>query len=177
MIPSPPNPAALRFATDEQILRDCRWEAFRASGPGGQKRNKTSSAIRLVHIPTTLAGLANESRSQAANRLSALHRLRHRMTLALRDPALPDPFAIPDWFAALCPKDRLSVSKKSAHYLPAMGLILDLLERETWSVSSTARLLNLSTGNLVRFLQADEKLMAHVNEQRLIARLKPLGSD
>src|SRR3977135_1850758 len=76
--------AVIRGWSDDRILSDCRWEAFRASGPGGQKRNKTSSAIRLVHEPTGISAIANESRSQQENRKSALRRLRHRMVLLLR---------------------------------------------------------------------------------------------
>src|SRR5438477_3706154 len=90
--------AAMRHWPDERILSDCRWEAFRASGPGGQKRNKTSSAIRLVHVPTGVAAIANESRSQAGNRASAMQRLRHRMTLKLRDEVDAAAFVAPPWF-------------------------------------------------------------------------------
>ena len=169
------NPSSLRFATNEQILHDCRWEAFRASGPGGQKRNKTSSAIRLVHIPTSIAGIANESRSQADNRKSALRRLRHRIALELRDPIDADHFLPPKWFTELCPGGRLEVSRKSELYLPAMGLLLDVMAATGSSVSIAAKLLRLSTGNLVRFLQGDEKMMARVNEIRREKKLKPLG--
>jgi hypothetical protein len=172
-----PDPAGLRFLSDERILRECRWEAFRASGPGGQKRNKTSSAIRLVHEPTGISAIANESRSQSDNRKSALRRLRHRMTLTLRDAIDAGKFEVPQWFTAHCPGGRLTVSRKSEMYLPAMGLALDVLAARGWSVSEAARMLGLSTGNLVRFLQGDEKLMAHVNEMRGALGLKPLGTD
>lgn len=171
------DPVTQRFLTDEQILRECRWEAFRASGPGGQKRNKTSSAIRVVHEPTGAAGIANESRSQAENRKSALRRLRHRMTLELRDAIDLDDFKPPGWFMSICPGGRLGVSRKSELYLPVMGLALDVLAAWGWSVSDAARMLGLSTGNLVGFLKDDEKLMAHVNAMRGVAGLKPLGSD
>ena len=45
---------------------------IRASGPGGQKRNKTSSAVRITHEPSGISAIANESRSQAENRRRAL---------------------------------------------------------------------------------------------------------
>ena len=168
---------SLRFATDERILQDCRWEAFRASGPGGQKRNKTSSAIRLTHAPTGIAAIANESRSQAANRAAALRRLRHRMMIELREPIDPAGFAPAPWFAKLCPHGRLSVPGRSPLYLPAGGLVLDMLAVCDWSVSVTAEHLGLSTGNLVRFLQQDEKILAPVNNMRARVNLNALGSD
>lgn len=61
-------------------------------------------------------------------------------------------------------------------YLPVIGLILDVLTAIGFSVSEAAKLLELSTSNLVKFLQGDEKLMARVNEMRLIAGFKPLGA-
>ena len=166
----------LRACPDDKILHDCRWEAFRASGPGGQKRNKTSSAIRLTHTPTNVSAIANESRSQAENRRSALRRLRHRMTLELRAAISVEGFSLPSWFQLLCPGGRLEVSQRHELYLPAMGLMLDVLAACGWSVSEAAKTLGLSTSNLVKFLQNDEKLMARVNEMRMIAGLKPLGT-
>lgn len=166
----------LRACPDDKILHDCRWEAFRASGPGGQKRNKTSSAIRLTHTPTNVSAIANESRSQAENRRSALRRLRHRMTLELREAISVQGFSLPSWFQSLCPGGRLEVSRRHELYLPAMGLTLDVLAACGWSVSEAAKILGLSTSNLVKFLQNDEKLMARVNEMRMIAGLKPLGT-
>lgn len=171
-----PDVSLLRACPDDRILQDCRWEAFRASGPGGQKRNKTSSAIRLVHAPTNIAAIANESRSQAENRKSALRRLRHRMTIELRETIPADGFVLPSWFQSLCPAGKLEVSRRHEMYLPAMGLILDVLAVCRWSVSEAAKILALSTSNLVKFLQNDEKLMARVNEMRLIAGFKPLGT-
>jgi len=51
-------------------------ESFiRASGPGGQKVNRTASAVRLLHRPTGLEVKAQEARSQALNRFYARRRL------------------------------------------------------------------------------------------------------
>src|SRR5688572_28451772 len=89
----------LRPDLDDTLRRDCRWEAFRGPGPGGQKRNKTSSAVRVTHGPSGLSALAAESRSQARNRAKALERLRHRLAVELRRPVDLHTFEPPQWLA------------------------------------------------------------------------------
>src|SRR5262249_37762165 len=75
--------------TDSQLLAQCEVDTYRASGPGGQKRNKTSSAVRLRHLPSGLIVIAEESRSQHENRARALRRLRQAVFLKVRDDLPP----------------------------------------------------------------------------------------
>src|SRR6516162_8778856 len=71
--------------SDDALLSQCDVDTYRASGPGGQKRNKTSSAVRLRHAPTGLIVIAEESRSQHENKAKALKRMRQALFLELRD--------------------------------------------------------------------------------------------
>lgn len=59
----------------QKLLAECDVEAYRSSGPGGQKKNKTESSVRVRHRPSGIVRVATESRSQHRNREAALQRV------------------------------------------------------------------------------------------------------
>lgn len=57
-------------------IQDCKVEAMRTSkGAGGQKRDKTSSAIRITHPPSGAVGFSQEHREQGRNKREAFVRM------------------------------------------------------------------------------------------------------
>jgi protein subunit release factor B len=68
------------YPTDRESLeRDSDLEFIKASGPGGQHRNKVETGVRLVHRPTGITVTATERRSQHANREAAFERMQTRL--------------------------------------------------------------------------------------------------
>jgi len=67
---------------DETLLRQCRVQTFRGSGPGGQGVNTADSAVRLVHEPSGISIVARNERSQLMNKRAALKRLRYQLEAA-----------------------------------------------------------------------------------------------
>ena len=73
----------LRLPADE-LARQCRAEAFHASGPGGQGVNTADSAVRMRHVPTGITVVSRESRSQLQNRERCLQKIRAELARRAR---------------------------------------------------------------------------------------------
>jgi hypothetical protein len=169
--------------TDAQLLDQCSVDTYRASGPGGQKRNKTSSAVRLRHGPTGLLVIAEESRSQHENKAKALRRLRQALFLKLRDAIPAEALTtdrvttLPDYGPARSADGRLHLGRKDPRFWPAVGVVLDVLQAREARVAEAAELLGVSTGNLIDFLGTDDKVWEQANLLRIRFGHKPLRSD
>lgn len=155
--------------TAEAFLADCRFEAFRGSGPGGQKRNKTSNCIRLTHEPSGLHVIAGESRSQAENKSRAIRRIKLKLATDMRHPIDPRRFELPDWFAAVVMLGRIAVSHHNVHYARTAELVLDLLESRQGSIGDVAKLLGVTTSSVATFLQDEPQLWTAANKIRRTA--------
>ena len=77
-MPLPPHLARLAL--------ECDVTPYRSSGPGGQKKNKTESSVRVRHRPSGITRIATESRSQGRNRVLALERVWEELKRRARKP-------------------------------------------------------------------------------------------
>lgn len=87
-----------------------RIEYYRGSGAGGQKRNKTSSACRITHVPTGVATTCEAGRSQSQNRATAFKKLAFKLMPLMRNEQQ---------------KERYSSTERVRTYHERRGLVTD----------------------------------------------------
>lgn len=143
---------------DDSLLRLCRQDCFRASGPGGQHRNKTDSAVRLTVPGGGVTALCTDHRSQHRNRAEALKRLRMALAIDLRLPIAPG--SNPQW------QGPWKLGKKDRRRPAFTAHILDVLAHHNWAVGRAADTLGISTGKLIRTLARDPQTWTAVNQAR-----------
>ena len=151
--------------TDDELLRVCRVERRRGTGPGGQKRNKTESAVTVLHEASGCSGSSDETRSQISNRIIALRHLRLDLAFRLREPV---PVA---WPFADVP------SLRAAAYPLWAATLLDVLTGCGLRISEAAAVCGSSTGRLVRDFARDPALWQEVNRRRRAAGLTVLRGE
>ncbi len=130
---------------DMDLEKACRLDFFKASGRGGQKRNKTSNAVRFTHEPSGIAVSDCSGRSQHKNRATALKKLRYQIALQVR-------------VISGTPPVRLDVGLSNDEYPIFTAHILDILNDNEFIISQAAQFLELSTSKLIKILQRDKIL-------------------
>ncbi len=156
---------------DGQLLKQCRVDTYIASGPGGQHRNRTYSAVRLTHVPTGVMVTGEERRSQHENKQKALGRLRMALALQVRSAHFELNESIQNIFAAAGP---VRINARNPLYPQVCAAVLDALFACSGSLSSAAQLLHLSTGQLVKIVARDGDLLTAANRLRDYFDLKPV---
>ena len=138
--------------SDEKLLRECEITHFRAGGPGGQKQNKTSSAVKLLHSPSGTAVSSSESRYQSENLRMVLKKLRLTVAMEIRSE----------------PTDSLvaELGLNNRDYPKWVAEICDILYRNDFDMKLSAEKLSMSPSRLIRLLARDASMWQKINFER-----------
>lgn len=135
------------WLTCDESLLVVRLDFHKGAGNGGQKINKTSSAVRITHPESGITTVCNESRSQTRNRQLAIRKLRKRMALELRcEPEME-----------VNAKDIPALTNE--RYYLYLAQVLDHLQK-TGSVPGFTR------SGLERFLRRDPEVWRYLSEHK-----------
>ncbi len=157
----PPQETDYLTCDDDALLADCDVHIYKSSGPGGQHRNKVSSAVRLRHRPTGISSHGDESRSQHDNKRAALRRMRMNIACQLRRPVAADsplPPVVADCISGspdihARTERRLFVGAKDHRFWQVASYLLDVLESHEGRPSESAAFVGITTGNFARMLR------------------------
>lgn len=191
--------------SDQELLAQCDMHTYKSSGPGGQHRNKVSSAVRVRHRQTGITAHGDDSRSQHQNKAMAIRRLRMNMALRLREP--PPDAGLPCCSRILADEtsathtsathtnvpavvrecmfiarggeakgnQRLEIGSKDHRFWQVAAFVLDVLEAHGGQLAATAAYIGITTGNLSRMIESERHLFAAGQEIRKAHGLKPLS--
>ena len=163
--------AGLLACNDAGLLKQCRVDTYIASGPGGQHRNRTYSAVRLVHSSTGVTVTGEERRSQHENKQRAIGRLRMALALQVRNTEFRLEEHVRPYFPAAGP---VRVNSKNALYPQVCAAALDAVFAAKGSLSAAAGLLGISTGRLAKLISRDGDVLTAANRLRDYFGLKPV---
>jgi hypothetical protein len=158
------------FCDETALLKDCRVDTYKSPGPGGQRKNKVATAVRLVHEPSGISAQGHQTRSQGRNKTLALRNLRMHIACACRQPQDLSQLTIPDEVAECFQRSagrasgrhvklRLSLPSGNRCFWPVAAFVLDVFDAAEGQLSRASGALGISTANLAAFLRSHRHLL------------------
>ena len=159
----PGNRDTLLTMDDTALSALCRITFSKGSGPGGQKRNKTSSAVTVTLPDTDYCAADCTERSQFRNRANALKKLRMQIALNLRQL----PAEVPE---------NINCSLSSPAYPLFAAQLLDLFADSQLDHKTAAEKCGLSSTAILKKFYRDPQLWQCVQQMRRDAGLPPFAA-
>ncbi len=154
---------------ESRLLAECSVHTARRGGPGGQHRNKVSSAVVVCHEPSGVIGQASERRDQGQNRRVAILRLRINLALAVRHDGrlatgeLSTP--LPSWKKHIAHR-RVIINRSNADFAALLAQLLDWLTSTEWQLEPIAEHLEVTPSQIVKFLKLEPAAWRLLNDRR-----------
>jgi len=152
----------------DRLEQDCRWTFGRASGPGGQHRNKVETAARIEHLPSGIRASASEERSQAKNRDVAMHRLRCELAVEIN---------VPNFRSGLrenyTRKGKIRIATTNPDYPALLAETIGTIRLHLGDLKAASESLEISATQLIKFLATYPPALDWLNRERVAAGLPP----
>ena len=158
-----PHPAGLN---DPALGRQCEVTFGRASGPGGQHRNKVETAVRIVHVPTGIEATATERRSQSQNRHVAERRLRVKLAMGVRTQPDTGRYLPSTLWSQRRQGRAMPVNPKNKDFPALLAEALDVVAAMKFDVGGAAGMLGVTMSQLAKLLGREPKALTWVNAGR-----------
>lgn len=164
------HPASL---DPHDFMSQCAVTRTRRGGPGGQRRNKVETAIRMEHKPSGISVTASERRSSEQNRSAAMFRLRIKVALDVRCTA-DRPYRPSALWNRRCRDRTISVSATHEDFPAMLAEALDVVAACAMDIAAASASLSCTSSQLVKFLKIEPEALGVVNRERIRRRLHPM---
>ena len=138
--------------SEEELTEIVEFDFFKRSGNGGQKRNKTSSAVRVTLKELAISAEDCTERSQKLNRSKALQKLRRKIAMTVRQEISDEIITI--------------VAPSNDRYPLFLARLIDLLSSVNYSFKECGLKLNLSSSQVEKLLRRDASLWQFIQSKR-----------
>ena len=166
----PVHPAALEI---DALMKEGTWTRGRASGPGGQHRNKVETHITIVHDPTGIEGQAGERRLAKENQRVAIKRLRLNLAMEHR-VFVPDGEIRSDLWKSRCKNRKIVCAVRHYDFPTMLAEAMDVIDACGYDTRKASVRLQCSGSQLVRLLADHPPALAKFNDERRLRAMRPL---
>jgi len=165
------------YWSEAELLAQCRLTFSRASGPGGQNRNKVETSVQIEFLPGEVIASASERRTQNENRKVAIQRLRCKLAVEFRSTDASSPNVDTggsNIWQVYCRNGRIDISESNTDWPAILAEIIESLRAEDWNIGKVALRLGTSSSQLVKLLKKHLPAILLLNAERKLRGQRPL---